>query len=202
MLLLVDHREGLVQERTRIISRLRWHLHELDLDGEPAARTLNRARSLARLAARLEGSEGTVARLARDLVDRCRSLTIEIRQLEREISELVETLAPASGGRLLLSKRRRAQPGPERQRSARVGLRYGHDAHRRRRGRPRRSSSRRRSHHVRHGRARGLTGFQARDRSSKAPKSSPSLPTMVVVAERTREAADVLRRIFGGCQAR
>ena len=28
--LLVDHREDLVAERTRIISRLRWHLHELD----------------------------------------------------------------------------------------------------------------------------------------------------------------------------
>jgi transposase len=26
--LLVDHREDLVGERTRIISRLRWHLHE------------------------------------------------------------------------------------------------------------------------------------------------------------------------------
>src|SRR5215210_8837162 len=28
--LLVDHREDLVGERTRMISRLRWHLHELD----------------------------------------------------------------------------------------------------------------------------------------------------------------------------
>jgi transposase len=28
--LLVDHREDLVAERTRIIGRLRWHLHELD----------------------------------------------------------------------------------------------------------------------------------------------------------------------------
>jgi hypothetical protein len=36
--LLVDHREDLVAERTRIISRLRWHLHELDL-GLAAERT-------------------------------------------------------------------------------------------------------------------------------------------------------------------
>ena len=36
--LLVDHREDLVAERTRIISRLRWHLHELDPTWEPAAR--------------------------------------------------------------------------------------------------------------------------------------------------------------------
>jgi transposase len=92
--LLVDHREDLVQERTRMISRLRWHLHELDLGGEPPARTLNRVGSLDRLAARLEGLDGTVARLARDLVARCRSLTIEIGKLEREISELVETLTP------------------------------------------------------------------------------------------------------------
>jgi transposase len=28
--LLVDHREDLVAERTRAVSRLRWHLHELD----------------------------------------------------------------------------------------------------------------------------------------------------------------------------
>lgn len=28
--LLTDHREDLIHERTRIISRLRWHLHELD----------------------------------------------------------------------------------------------------------------------------------------------------------------------------
>ena len=31
--LLVDHREDLVAERTRIIAGLRWHLHELDLVG-------------------------------------------------------------------------------------------------------------------------------------------------------------------------
>ena len=34
--LLVDHREDLVGERTRIICRLRWHLHELDPGWEPA----------------------------------------------------------------------------------------------------------------------------------------------------------------------
>ena len=32
--LLVDHREDLVGERTRMISRLRWHLHELDPGNE------------------------------------------------------------------------------------------------------------------------------------------------------------------------
>lgn len=36
--LLVDHREDLVAERTRIIARLRWHLHELDPRWTPPAK--------------------------------------------------------------------------------------------------------------------------------------------------------------------
>ena len=35
--LLSDHRETLVAERTRVICRLRWHLHELDPAWEPKA---------------------------------------------------------------------------------------------------------------------------------------------------------------------
>ncbi len=41
--LLVDHREDLVAERTRVINRLRWHLHELDPgwgSGQPVARPI------------------------------------------------------------------------------------------------------------------------------------------------------------------
>jgi transposase len=93
--LLVDHREDLVGERTRAINRLRWHLHELDPGNEPAARTLNRLRNLDQLAERLAAVEGTVARIARDLVERCRTLTIEIDQLEREITSLAEQLVPS-----------------------------------------------------------------------------------------------------------
>src|SRR5438874_5131198 len=40
--LLVDHRESLVGERTRVINRLRWHLHELDPGWEPGPRSLDR----------------------------------------------------------------------------------------------------------------------------------------------------------------
>jgi transposase len=93
--LLVDHREDLVAERTRMISRLRWHLHELDPGSEPAARSLNHLRNLDKLTARLEGAQGTVARLAREITERCRQLTVEIKQLEQEISALVATLAPS-----------------------------------------------------------------------------------------------------------
>src|SRR5215207_7275606 len=42
--LLVDHRESLVAERTRLICRLRWHLHELDPAWEPKARSLDAQR--------------------------------------------------------------------------------------------------------------------------------------------------------------
>lgn len=93
--LLVDHREDLVGERTRMISRLRWHLHELDPGDEPAARTLTHQRNLARLAERLASVEGTVARIARDLVERCQELTTEINRLEQEIAALIEELAPS-----------------------------------------------------------------------------------------------------------
>jgi transposase len=93
--LLVDHREDLVGERTRMINRLRWHLHELDPGSEPAARTLSCLRNLDKLADRLAAVDGTVARIARELVDRCRTLTIEINQLEREISSLAGQLAPS-----------------------------------------------------------------------------------------------------------
>lgn len=92
--LLVDHREDLVGERTRMISRLRWHLHELDPGNEPALRTLNHLRNLDRVAGQLAGLEGTVARIARELVDRCRTLTVEINKLEKEINALVQRLVP------------------------------------------------------------------------------------------------------------
>ena len=49
------------------INRLRWHLHELDPGASPAPRSLTHLRNLDSLAARLDGGEGTVARLAREL---------------------------------------------------------------------------------------------------------------------------------------
>lgn len=93
--LLVDHREDLVAERTRMLNRLRWHLHELDPASEPAPGALTRCCTLERIAAWLDAQEGLVARLARELVRRCRELTLEIRSLEREITPRVTTLAPS-----------------------------------------------------------------------------------------------------------
>lgn len=94
--LLVDHREDLVAERTRIQNRLRWHLHELQLRTEPAAGSLDRAKTLAALERLLERQEGVVARIARDLVVRSRSLTAAINELELELRGRVTHLTPST----------------------------------------------------------------------------------------------------------
>lgn len=93
--LLVDHRENLVQERTRLISRLRWHLHELDPALEPRRNGLASAAALRRLDANLELLSGTLVRIARELVGRCLELTGSIRSLQRELVDRTRLLAPA-----------------------------------------------------------------------------------------------------------
>jgi transposase len=93
--LLVDHRENLVAQRTRIINRLRWHLHELDPTWDPPARSFDRAKTVAQITANLAGRPGTVARLAGRLLQRCVCLTEEIQALDVEIGEQVEKIAPA-----------------------------------------------------------------------------------------------------------
>lgn len=92
--LLVDHREDLVNERTRVINRLRWHLHELDPSWDPSTRTLGRLVHLGAVAERLATCEGTVARISLELVERARELTIKERGLTREITSLVTKVAP------------------------------------------------------------------------------------------------------------
>ena len=92
--LLVDHREDLVAERTRIIGRLRWHLHELNPTWDPPVRSFDRKKTVAQMTANLIGLDGTVARLARRLLERCTALTAEINQLDAEIGDLVTELAP------------------------------------------------------------------------------------------------------------
>lgn len=92
--LLSDHRAHLVAERTRLINRLRWHLHELDPGNEPPARDLWRPKHLNQLEARLTTFDGMVARLARELLASCRHLTERIHELDRELDTLVARLAP------------------------------------------------------------------------------------------------------------
>lgn len=93
--LLADHREDLVADRTRMIGRLRWHLHELDPDWDPAPRALRSRKNMNAVTARLAGLDGMVARLAADLAGRITALTADIHALEEEISVLVRQLAPS-----------------------------------------------------------------------------------------------------------
>ncbi len=93
--LLVDHRDDLVKERTKIQSRLRWHLHELFPGLEIAPKALRRYHVMTEVDGRLEGVSGTVAGIARELLVRCRELTVRANELEREITVLVRRLAPS-----------------------------------------------------------------------------------------------------------
>jgi transposase len=93
--LLVDHREALVSERTRVINRLRWRLHELDPSWDPRPRSLNRASAYDKIETRVSGLDGLVAELAGRLVEHARRLTTEIDQLTIDITSLVEATAPS-----------------------------------------------------------------------------------------------------------
>ena len=77
-----------------MINRLRWHLHELEPELEPRSGSLTGPRKLNTLAARLAGIEGTVAALARELLERCTTLTTTINQLERRIDQARATHSP------------------------------------------------------------------------------------------------------------
>src|SRR5579864_198874 len=92
--LLVDHREDLVGERTRIQNRLRWHLHELEPGYEVTPRSLDRQVVIAEVAAWLKDRRGIVAEIARELTGRLGAMTERINALERRIAALVRRLAP------------------------------------------------------------------------------------------------------------
>jgi transposase len=92
--LLVDHREDLVTERTRLQSRLRWHLHELFPGMEIPLKRLRNEPMLRVLDDRLADVPGTVADIARELVARCRTLNRRANDLAHQIGRLVRRLAP------------------------------------------------------------------------------------------------------------
>ncbi|HWH98858.1 MAG TPA: IS110 family transposase [Propionibacteriaceae bacterium] len=91
--LLVDRREDLVGERTRMINRLRWHLHELDPSVDPSPTSLNRAKTRAELSEQLARYDGLVAELARDILADIDRITQVINALQSRISHRVEEQA-------------------------------------------------------------------------------------------------------------
>lgn len=93
--LLSDHRRDLVMQRTRICCQVRWFLHELDSDLDVASRGLRRQSLVAELLVELDRFDGVVARLTRELLERCHDLNAQIVALEHELRDLVRQLAPS-----------------------------------------------------------------------------------------------------------
>jgi transposase len=93
--LLVDHRERLIRHRVELNSTLLWHLHDLWPELELPGGALFSRKWSTRIARRLARAEQTMrARIARDELRRLRELTLAVRGLEREITELVTQIAP------------------------------------------------------------------------------------------------------------
>ena len=93
--LLVDHRDDLVRERTRIQSRIRWHLHEIDPTLRVRSRGLRSQRVVDRLLEQLDGLEGIIVEIVREQLARVRELNQRALELERQIMLRVIRLAPS-----------------------------------------------------------------------------------------------------------
>ena len=93
--LLVDHREDLVGERTRIQNRLLWYVHELEPGLRIPPRGLVRKVVVADVRRRLGRHEGVVAELASELVARLVELNASVSLLQRRIEALTVELAPS-----------------------------------------------------------------------------------------------------------
>src|SRR4029453_6544672 len=91
--LLVDRRDDLVGERTRMINRFRWHLHELDPALDPSPRSLDRASIRSHLTEQLARFNGIVAEMARDVLDDIERATAKINSLDKRITASVEEQA-------------------------------------------------------------------------------------------------------------
>jgi transposase len=93
--LLVDHRDDLVDERRRTQQRLRWHLFELDPMLVVPLRMLGRASHLERVSRWLARRDQELqVRIARELVNRCRSLNRSIEELDQELERRAAVVAP------------------------------------------------------------------------------------------------------------
>jgi transposase len=92
---LVDHRERLIRHRVQLNSTLLWHLHDLWPELQLPGGALFSSKWSIRIGRRLAQAEQTArVRIARDELRRLRELTLAVRRLEREITELVTSIAP------------------------------------------------------------------------------------------------------------
>lgn len=88
--MLLDHREDLVNERTRIEGRLRWHLHDIDPTISVPLRCLGAFKWLDKLEDLLVGREQTVqVEIARELIEDCYRLSRRVNRLQKRIERLV-----------------------------------------------------------------------------------------------------------------
>ena len=93
--LLVDHRERLIRHRVELNSTLLWHLHDLWPELVLPGGALFSRKWGTRISRRLARAEQTMrVRIAREELRRLRELTLAVRRLEREITELVTSIAP------------------------------------------------------------------------------------------------------------
>ena len=95
--LISDHRGDLLADRTRTVTRLRWHLLELcpELERSVKRGAFNRSRVLDRVdrALRKLPADARV-RVAREQISLIRGLNRQIDQLQRELAELVTAYRP------------------------------------------------------------------------------------------------------------
>lgn len=94
--LLLDHREDLEQESTRIVGRLRWHLVDLWPELELPVRAFERMVWLERVGRRLARAEqSTRVSICREQIRELKRLLRRSRELERELAVLVQAKNPA-----------------------------------------------------------------------------------------------------------
>lgn len=88
--MLLDHREDLVNERTRIEGRLRWHLHDIDPTIAVPLRSLGAFKWLDKVEEILAKKRQTVqVEIARELVEDCYRLSRRVNRLRTKIEKLV-----------------------------------------------------------------------------------------------------------------
>ena len=93
--LLVDRRDVLISQRTAVISRLLWRVHELDSSHAPTGIALARNKHQQELRSWLATQPGLVAELAREELADIMGLTEQVKELEARIAARIRAAAPS-----------------------------------------------------------------------------------------------------------